>query len=310
MSRQVWFATVALVGILLAASCTPKLVPAPNANMPNPASVYCEENGGKSEIRTAADGSQGGACVFADGSECGEWAYMRGECKPGAATPTPGNANMPNPASVYCEQNGGKLEIRTAADGGQSGVCVFADGSECDEWAYMRGECKPGAATATAATVAVAGDGWKTYRNAELGYSFQYPADASIVENADPLHGLTVTGPLAQGEHWPQMSISHPTDREEYRPPEGTDLEKWLTDHNLLMAGGQQPAGEVRQPDTQIAGTIAIHTRHARSPQSYAYDKYYFARSGQLYMIVIGHAGDKEDWAVYDRFLVSIRFEE
>ena len=28
--------------------------------------------------------------------------------------------NMPNPASVYCEQNGNKLEIHTAADGSQS----------------------------------------------------------------------------------------------------------------------------------------------------------------------------------------------
>ena len=39
-------------------------------------------------------------------------------------------ANMPNPASVYCEQNGNKLEIQPAADG-----------STCDEWAYFRGEC-------------------------------------------------------------------------------------------------------------------------------------------------------------------------
>ena len=51
---------------------------------------------------------------------------------------------MPNPASVYCEQNGNKLEIRTAADGSQSGICVFPDGSTCDEWAYYRGECGPG----------------------------------------------------------------------------------------------------------------------------------------------------------------------
>ena len=50
-------------------------------------------------------------------------------------------ANMPNPASVYCTQNGNKLEIQTAADGSQSGVCVFPDGSTCDEWAYFRGEC-------------------------------------------------------------------------------------------------------------------------------------------------------------------------
>jgi putative hemolysin len=53
--------------------------------------------------------------------------------------------NMPNPASVYCEQNGNKLEIQTASDGSQSGICVFPDGSTCDEWAYFRGECAPAA---------------------------------------------------------------------------------------------------------------------------------------------------------------------
>jgi uncharacterized protein len=50
-------------------------------------------------------------------------------------------ANMPNPASVYCEQQGNQLEIRTAADGSQYGICVFPDSSTCDEWAYFRGEC-------------------------------------------------------------------------------------------------------------------------------------------------------------------------
>ena len=63
--------------------------------------------------------------------------------QPGATAMPP--ANMPNPASVYCEQNGNTLEIRTAADGSQSGVCVFPDGSTCDEWAYFRGECGPAA---------------------------------------------------------------------------------------------------------------------------------------------------------------------
>jgi len=51
--------------------------------------------------------------------------------------------NMPNPASVYCKENGNTLEIRTAADGSQSGVCFFPDGSTCEEWAYFRGECGP-----------------------------------------------------------------------------------------------------------------------------------------------------------------------
>jgi putative hemolysin len=52
-------------------------------------------------------------------------------------------ANMPNPASVFCTQNGNKLEIVTAPDGSQSGLCIFQDGSSCDEWAYYRGECDP-----------------------------------------------------------------------------------------------------------------------------------------------------------------------
>src|SRR5512143_3680197 len=58
-------------------------------------------------------------------------------------TPAPTQAGMPNPASVFCEEGGYKLEIRTAADGSQSGYCIFPDGSECDEWAYFRGECGP-----------------------------------------------------------------------------------------------------------------------------------------------------------------------
>ena len=52
-------------------------------------------------------------------------------------------AGLPNPASVYCTQNGSKSEIISAADGSQSGICVFPDGSTCDEWAYFREECGP-----------------------------------------------------------------------------------------------------------------------------------------------------------------------
>ena len=61
-----------------------------------------------------------------------------------AATDMP-QAGMPNPASVYCTQQGNKLAIRTAADGSQNGICIFPDGSTCDEWVYYRGECGPAA---------------------------------------------------------------------------------------------------------------------------------------------------------------------
>jgi inhibitor of cysteine peptidase len=60
------------------------------------------------------------------------------------ATNTPERAKIANPASEYCTQKGGKLETRQDASGGTAGVCVFPDGSQCDEWAFYRGECAPG----------------------------------------------------------------------------------------------------------------------------------------------------------------------
>ncbi len=48
---------------------------------------------------------------------------------------------MANPASVYCKKLGYQLEIRTNSDGGQYGICIFPDGSECEEWKFYRNEC-------------------------------------------------------------------------------------------------------------------------------------------------------------------------
>lgn len=54
------------------------------------------------------------------------------------------DVGLANPASVFCVNNGGRLEIRTDSNGGQAGFCVFKDNTECDEWTYFRGECKMG----------------------------------------------------------------------------------------------------------------------------------------------------------------------
>ena len=51
------------------------------------------------------------------------------------------NAQIANPASVNCIDNGGELEMRTDSSGGEYGVCKL-NGKECEEWAYFRGECK------------------------------------------------------------------------------------------------------------------------------------------------------------------------
>jgi hypothetical protein len=50
--------------------------------------------------------------------------------------------SMPNPASVYCEHHGGRLEMINESSG-VTGVCVFSDKSYCEEWSYIRGVCKP-----------------------------------------------------------------------------------------------------------------------------------------------------------------------
>lgn len=50
------------------------------------------------------------------------------------------NTQLANPASVFCDRQGYTLEIRDG-EGGQSGFCVFDDGTECEEWAFFRGEC-------------------------------------------------------------------------------------------------------------------------------------------------------------------------
>jgi len=51
-------------------------------------------------------------------------------------------SQIANPASVYCEDQGGTLEIRTNEDGSQTGYCIFDDGTECEEWKFYRGECE------------------------------------------------------------------------------------------------------------------------------------------------------------------------
>jgi putative hemolysin len=55
---------------------------------------------------------------------------------PGPVTPP----QLPNPASVYCEEQGGRVEIVDTPEG-QQGICVLPDGLRCEEWAFFRGEC-------------------------------------------------------------------------------------------------------------------------------------------------------------------------
>lgn len=222
------------------------------------------------------------------------------------------DVGLPNPASGYCEEQGYELEMRQEA-GGTYGVCRFPDGSECEEWAYFRGECQAGDSLGTPlpvlpVTVAQAEEGCQLYQSDTLGYQFHFPADATIEPGDDPQLTLTVVGPLADDEHWPMISVSHPAHEEAYWPPAGIDLAGWLVEHNLLTADGDELAAEVRQPDVEIAGVTAVHTRFERSPHSYAYDKHFFTHGDQLFVVVIVHTSNREDWALYNHFLENFLF--
>ena len=151
---------IIIVGSLLTVSCGSEPTPAPTEvlpdiaptpapdepfesplNMPNPASKFCRDQGYQLEMRTDASGTTG-YCVFPDGGECEEWAFYRGECGP-ADTTFDSPVGLPNPASQHCLDQGYELEMRNAA-GGTAGYCLFPDGTECEEWAFYRGECTPG----------------------------------------------------------------------------------------------------------------------------------------------------------------------
>lgn len=159
MKAKITIISLILLSSLILAACAPLLPPAAPEPKPagdgespvglaNPASVYCEEQGGRLEIRTGADGGQIGFCIFPDGSECEEWAFFRGECLPGQAgsgapDETPISVSVANPAATFCVQQGGESKIVADQAGNRSGVCVFPDGSQCDEWAFYRGDCQP-----------------------------------------------------------------------------------------------------------------------------------------------------------------------
>jgi putative hemolysin len=47
-------------------------------------------------------------------------------------------AGLANPASVFCEQQGGTVEIIADAAGNESGMCRLPDGTQIEEWEYWR----------------------------------------------------------------------------------------------------------------------------------------------------------------------------
>lgn len=53
------------------------------------------------------------------------------------------NFQRANPASEYCIEQGGELIFENSSDG-VYGVCIFGDGTKCEEWDFYNGNCNKG----------------------------------------------------------------------------------------------------------------------------------------------------------------------
>ncbi|SON53214.1 DUF333 domain-containing protein [Vibrio tapetis] len=100
---------------------------APMLTMTNPAATFCIDQGGTLKSKETDAGSEG-ICVLSDGTEIGQWDYFNQNNNDEAES---GMIGMANPASVYCEEQGGTLDFENGV-----GMCVFSDGTRIEEWEF------------------------------------------------------------------------------------------------------------------------------------------------------------------------------
>lgn len=71
---------------------------------------------------------------------------------------------LANPASEKCVRDGGADKVLYGPQG-QYGLCLFTDGSVCEEWAYFRGECVKGECNRTCQAINTRDEGWYDCHN-------------------------------------------------------------------------------------------------------------------------------------------------
>jgi predicted secreted protein/putative hemolysin len=115
-----------------------------------------------------------------------------------ATTATPKSVGMPNPASVACIQTGGSVEIKKDASGNEYGMCMFQNGTSCEEWALFRNEgCQSGM------TVTPTAEGKKmvTFTEADNGKTGDITKNTrfAVMLKENPTTGFTWNATLSPG---------------------------------------------------------------------------------------------------------------
>ncbi len=128
------FMLIALAALMLSA-CQAQ----PNAEIANPASTYCIEQGGTLTILKNGAGNEYGVCQFENKYQCEEWALFRGECPEGGVD----IQAYVSTAAAYCAISGGEYAI-TAYSGDperEDGTCTFESGNTCNVWEFYNEKC-------------------------------------------------------------------------------------------------------------------------------------------------------------------------
>jgi putative hemolysin len=234
-------------------------------------------------------------------------------CSPTQTSPTP-EANLPNPASVYCEEQGNRAGIVSAPDGSQSGICVFPDGSTCDEWAYFRGECTPAEQDApktsepqaapteplaTTSDVLIPG-GWATYTSQRCEFTISHPAEMEVTNNGP--HSNSISFKLSDPDQvaWNFIYVSVISPDLLVTPDEGIyNYDPAVAEILLRMQVGESKPVHTasnlaqwytyqRQPDVPIDGNTAQTFENVQPwefPDGTKEIRYFLPLNGCTYMI-------------------------
>lgn len=277
-----------VLGFTLIASGCGTATTEPSTGLANPASVYCEEQGYRLEMRADPDGGTYGVCIFLDGSECEEWAFYRGDCQPppAAEVPVQPTEDVP-PTEPPAEEQPTEVPAPTPTDIVVQTPEQVDEGNSLSKDSSLATVPQPASSSGT--------ESWQSYENGTFAYTLLYPADATLLESPQGT-GVQITGPLVDNERWPIMEITH-FDSDFYHPPAGTDVAQWVAD--FILAYDEIDTAAV------IAGLPAVHLTTNATEQAYGFDEYYVIKGEQLFRINIIHAAGQEDWNVYNAFLES-----